>query len=52
MSFCVTIENVGEGTLVTLTGGGSLWFRFGSQLALVATLGGDTLDGAPIVDDG
>lgn len=57
MSMTVTIENVGDGTLITLASGGTIWFdsrvdaaAFGRKLMMVAALGGDTLDGAPVVD--
>lgn len=50
----VSIENVGDGTLVAFSDGSSIWFdsranaaEFGRNLMMVAALGGDTLDGAP-----
>ncbi|WP_156366969.1 hypothetical protein [Aeromicrobium sp. Leaf272] len=54
MSTYATVENVGEGTLVTFPAGGTLWFdsradaaAFGSANVTVATLGGDSLDHPP-----
>lgn len=53
----IQIENVGAGTLVTINGA-TIHFEsradaaeFGTKLAMVASLGGDVLDGDPIVRD-
>lgn len=58
MAVSVVVENVGDGTLITFSNGGTIWFdsrgdaaEFGRNVMMVASLGGDTLDGAPVVDD-